>query len=130
MKIQFRFEWYNDEQTIMRYIAEGHWTWRDYHACVRASIFSMHQHPHRVHSLIDLRESERERMPSGLRAHANTFGKILTPALSGHAVVLGLSEDDWQQMPLSDDGTLHTRDGQVHFVADEASAKTLLTTLE
>lgn len=129
MKIQFRFEWYDESKTVMRYVAEGHWTWRDYHACVRASIFSMHQHPHKVHSLIDLRQSERDAMPRGLVAHISSFGKILTPALSGNAVVLGLSASDWAQLPLDDDNTLPTQDGRVYCAADEAAAQSILDAL-
>lgn len=129
VKIQFRFEWYNAEKTVMRYIAENQWTWRDYHACVRASIFSMHQHPNAVHSIIDLRESQRTKMPAGLAAHAQTFGKRLTPALSGQAIVLGLAQADWQQLPLSNDGTLHTSDGQVHYADDETALALILADL-
>lgn len=128
-KLNFRFEWYDDAQTVMRYVLEGHWNWRDYHAGVRASIFSMHQHPHKVDSLIDLRESTRPTMPGGLAAHASAFGKRLTPALSGNAVVLGLPADALQQLPLNDDGTMSTRDGRVYFASDEAQANALLAQL-
>jgi hypothetical protein len=129
MDIQFRFEWYDDDETVMRYIAQPGWNWRDYHSCVRASLFSMHKHPHPVDSLIDLRESDRETMPAGMVAHMSSFGRILTPALSGDAVVLGLPDGAKAQLPLDTDGTLETRDGRVYFADDEAGAQTILNRL-
>lgn len=128
--MQFHFEWYDDDKTVMHYIAADTWTWRDYHACVRGSLFSMHKHPHPVDSLIDLRGGTREAMPSGLVAHMNSFGRVLTPALSGRAVVLGLPDDAKAQLPLEDDSTLTTRDGRVYIADDEAHAQQILAQLK
>jgi hypothetical protein len=123
----FRFKWYNDAKTVMRYIAEGDWNWRDYHAAVRASTFSMHNHPHSVDVLVDLRGSTRAKMPSGLAAHVRTFGKKQTPALSGRAVVIGLPHDDEIALALDADRTLLNQEGgKIHFVADEAELNALL----
>ena len=129
MKIKFRYEWFNDEKTAMRYVALEDWNWRDYHACVRVSLFAMNQHPHAVDSVIDLREHTRDTMPSGLPAHMSSFGKKLTAALSGKAVVIGLSETDKAKLPLNDDGTLSTTDGAVYFVSDDAAAQAIIDRL-
>lgn len=124
----FRFEWYDDDQTVMHYIAEGDWNWRDYHSCVRASTFAMHRHPNPVLSLIDLRESTRQTMPSGLAAHVRSFGKKLTPALSGEAVIIGMPSD--AQAQLTDgDKTLDGASGTIYFVETEDELKTLLESL-
>jgi hypothetical protein len=124
----FRFQWYDDEQTTMHYIAEGDWNWRDYHACVRASLFSMHRHEKTVDSLIDLRASTRRAMPSGVNAHVRSFGKVLTPALSGRALVIGMPDEALAQLGVAQDHQLDTPDGLVRFVdadGDEA-AKAIL----
>lgn len=123
----FRFRWYDDTQTVMHYIAEGDWNWRDYHACVRASLFSMHRHTQDVHSLIDLRASTRATLPAGLQAHVRTFGKILAPALSGNAVVIGLPQGALAQLGAENDQQLETTDGLVRFVDDEAELQAILS---
>jgi hypothetical protein len=130
MSMQFRFEWYDEDETVMHYIAEATWTWRDYHSCVRASLFSMHKHPHPVDSLIDLRGGTRDAMPSGLVAHMNSFGRVLTPALSGEAVVLGLPDAARERLPLDENQTLPTRDGRVYIAEDEAHARQILAQLK
>lgn len=124
-----RFAWYDDDKTIMHYIIEGDWNWRDYHAGVRASIFSMHRHPHQVHALIDLRGSTRPALPSGAAAHMRSFGKRLAPALSGVAVVLGLPAGAHDALVLDEAGTLPTTDGRVYFVDSEDEALALLNEL-
>lgn len=128
MKFNFRYEWLDDEKKVMRYIAENNWNWRDYHACIRASLFAMINHPHSVDTLIDLSESTREAMPSGLAAHINTFGKVLTPALSGHAVVLKMPDTDRKKLMqmLNEDGTYSTGQGLVYFADTQAEAMELL----
>ncbi len=125
----FHFTWYDDEQTVMQLIAEGDWNWRDYHAAARACIFSMHRHPHKVSILVDLRGSTRETLPAGLPAHVSSFGKVLTPALDGNAVVLGMPRDAWESLPLNDDDTLSTKDGRVYYAADETEARAILRRL-
>lgn len=129
-QIQFRYEWYDDAETVMHYIAQDDWNWRDYHSCVRASLFAMHKHPHPVDSLVDFRESTREAMPAGLTAHLSSVGKVLAPALTGDAVVLGLPPDAKASLPLDDDGTLATRDGRVYFAETEAAAQGILDQLK
>lgn len=123
------FAWLDDGKTIMAYRAEGVWNWADYHQCVRASLFAMHQHPHRVHSWLDFRGSTRARMPSGLAAHAQTFGKRLTPALSGFAVVLGMTQDGIATLRLDATRQLSTADGVVFFAENEDDAHAWLASL-
>src|SRR5262245_29705860 len=95
-----RFVWDNPEKTIIRYIVEGDWNWKLFHACVRISLFAMHNHSQPVHTLVDLRGSTRPQMPAGLAAHARTFGKKLAPAISGRAAVIGLPAADLDALNL------------------------------
>jgi hypothetical protein len=125
--MSLRFKWYDSTKTAMHYIIEGDWNWRDFHACVRASLFSMHNHPHPVDSLIDLRGSTRPQLPAGFAAHVRTFGKKLAPALSGRAIVIGLPEPD--ELALQPDAyrTLLNQDGgKIYFVDDEAGLRVIL----
>lgn len=110
----------------MRYIVEGDWNWHDYHRAVRVSLFAMINHPRTVHSLIDLRASGRAALPAGFGAHARTFGKRGTPALSGKAVVLGVRLEQLPPSILDADGTLATPDGRVYFAQSEDEARALL----
>lgn len=125
----FRFQWDNDEQTVMRLIAEGDWNWRDYHHVARASMFSMLHVQHTVHVLIDLRNSTRTKMPGGIKAHAATFGKPLSKSGSGYAVVLGMPEDPAKLLPLAKDGTFVTPTGRVYFARSEEEAQEILASL-
>ena len=126
-QLKFRFEWYNVEKTVMKLIALEDWKWKDYHAAARACTFSMMQLKHTVDMLIDLRQSAT--FPKGMAAHGVTFGKKLTPNLSGQVVVLGLPEEQRQALPLNADGTFSATDGLVYFADDEAHANTLLQQL-
>jgi hypothetical protein len=128
-KIKMRFEWYDDAKTALRYIMEDDWNWRDYHAGVRASLFSIMQHPQPVDAVIDLREHTRSKMPAGLAAHMSTFGKKLTKTLTGNAVVIGLAAADREALPLNPDGTLSTVDGAVYFAANDTEAQLILKRL-
>ncbi len=122
------FAWLDDEQTIMAYRAEGFWNWAEFHQCVRASLFAMHQHSQRVHSWLDFRAATRPRMPAGLAAHAQTFGKRLTPALSGFAVVLGMNQEDIATLRLDATRLMTTADGAVFFADSDAHARAWLAT--
>jgi hypothetical protein len=121
-----RFEWYTRDKTVMRYVAEGNWNWHDYHRTVRISLFSMMNHPHKVHSLVDLRGSTRPALPAGFGAHARTFGKPFSEALSGKAIVLGVTPEQIPFGTLESDGTLPTDYGVVHFAQSEDEARGLL----
>lgn len=122
--VQFRFEWIDPEKRAIRYVAEGsEWNWKDYHTCVRVSLVTLSNHPHLVDSVIDLRESTRPKMPSGVVAHARSFGKKHFPVVSGRAIVLGMPPEAMEQLaPLCDvQGRLVTPDGYIVFVADDAA---------
>lgn len=126
MKLNFRFQWYDASKTAMHYIAEKDWNWRDYHAAARASIYTMMNQTHPVHAVIDFREQTRTQLPAGLAGHMSTFGKRLSPVMSGQAIVIGMSQEDQQKLPLNDDGTMSTKDGRVYFVNDDAEAHALI----
>jgi hypothetical protein len=122
----FDFAWYDEARLVMCYTATGNWNWRDYHHCVRASHASLYGLDEGVvDSIIDLRESTREAMPSGLPAHVRTFGKRLHPAFSGRAVVIGMPHDAEKSLePV--ERRLATADGEIRFVDDEDAARAIL----
>lgn len=116
-----RFECYNAEKTVMRYIIEGDWNWKQFHTCVRISLFTLHNQPPPVDTLIDLRGSTRLRLPAGFAAHVRAFGKKLSPVLSGRAVVIGLPRADEDTLNTGPERTLtNLSGGPVYFVDDEA----------
>ena len=122
MKIKFRYGWYDDAKSILSYIAEENWNWRDWHAGWRPATFSLIQHEGNVHALIDFREQTREKMPAGINAHFMSFGTVISPKLSGKAVVLGLPEADKAQLMLDGDGTFETKTGRLYFAENEDEA--------
>lgn len=124
----FTFAWNDDTKTAMRYRAQGDWNWKDYHTCVRASLFSLHGHDQQVDSIIDLTGSTRTTMPSGLPAHIRTFGKKGHPNLSGRAVVLGMPQAGFDILNMSVDETIATSDGVIRFVESEDVLRALLDT--
>lgn len=120
-----RFEWVSPEKRVMRYVIAGDWNWHEYHRVVRVSIFQMMNHPEGcVHSLIDLRDSATT-FPAGVQAHARTFGKRYTPALSGRVIVLGMPDRMKAQLRLEND-TLTTPDGVAYFVDTLEAVQALL----
>ena len=129
MKIKFRYQWYDTEKTILQYIAEDDWNWRDYHAGWQAVIFNLINHQGNVHILLDFREQTRAKMPSGLAAHFNSFGKNISQKLSGHAVILGFPAIDRDKLMLNEDGTVSTKEGTVYFAENEAEAKAIFAGL-
>lgn len=125
--MSFRFEWLDAKKTTMCYRATGDWNWKDYHTCVRMSLFALHRAgTENVHSLIDLRGSTRPAMPSGLAAHVRTFGQQRHGALSGRAVVIGLPAEDEAALETGEERILTTADGAVYFVDGEEAARQLL----
>ncbi|MGB7339725.1 MAG: hypothetical protein WBC91_12600 [Phototrophicaceae bacterium] len=128
MKIKFRYGWYDEDKTILSYIAESDWNWRDWHAGWQPAKFSLIQHVGNVHTVIDFREQTRTAMPAGINAHFNSFGKSLSPKLSGKAVVIGLPESGRAQLMLDADGTFETKTGRLYFVQTDEEAQALLAT--
>ena len=86
----FRFEWRDQSQRAMCYVAEGDWNWKDYHQAVRASAFTLMSAEQSVDSVIDLRGSTRNNLPAGALAHVRSFGRITQARLSGRAAVIGI----------------------------------------
>lgn len=125
MKILFRYKWFDDEKRILHLIAEGEWTWRDYHAAWRPMLFSILSHPGNVHVLLDFREQTRPNMPAGIAAHLSSFGTSLSPKLSGKAVAIGIPAADKPKLPLNEDGTMDSKSGKLYFAETEAEALAL-----
>jgi hypothetical protein len=115
-KIRFAYNWLDDNKTIFRFQAEDDWNWKDYHAVAHAAQFAFYSHDENtVDTVIDLRGTNRTTMPSGLAVHARTFGKRLSPAMTGRAIVLGVPQADRDKLNLID-STLKTQDGEAVFV--------------
>jgi len=132
-KLKFRFQWYNENQTILQLIPLENWNWRDYHAGARAAAFSIATATQPVHTLIDLRESTRSRMPSGLYTHMRSFGRKISENLSGIAVIIDLPPEDYDILlnddHINSDDTFTTTDGILHFAKDEETLCHILATL-
>lgn len=127
MKLAFKWHWYDEEKTALVYTAEDHWTWKDYHAIVRISLFSLTGIAHLVHSIVDFRGSQRAQMPSGLLGHVRSFGKKHHPNLSGRAICVGLPPEAEKTLQLMAGRILPTPDGFVQFVDDDEAIQHLLT---
>lgn len=126
---KFRYEWFNDDKSAIRYILEEGWNWRDYHAGSRAAAFSVPREPQAsVTVIIDVREGDR--FPSGAPAHMMTFGNQVTPAFTGNAIVIGLPDDVRPTLPLDTDGTLDAKHGRVYFARDDDEARAILHQLQ
>lgn len=115
MKILFRYKWLDEEKTILHYIAEGEWNWRDYHAGWRPMLFSILSHAGNVHVLLDFREQTRAAMPAGIAAHLSSFGKSHSPKLSGKGIAIGIPAADRPKLPLNEDGTMDCKTGTLYF---------------
>ncbi|MEL6150783.1 MAG: hypothetical protein AAFU54_07250 [Chloroflexota bacterium] len=126
MRIQFDYGWFNDEKTVIRYAARDNWTWKDYHSVVHVSLYAVQSQQHPVHVMIDFSSGKRDRFPSGIAAHARTFGKKLAPNFTGKAIVIGVPEDALQKLGVAQSRVLQGADGDVHFVDDEDAALALL----
>jgi hypothetical protein len=119
------FKWDNEEKTVVRYVAEGDWNWKDYHHAVRVASFAMHRIEHDVDVILDLTRTDKT--PSGAVAHLRSVGKPQSPCMTGRAVVIGLD-------PATETKILAGRDERVlplptqtlYFVDTEAEAQTLL----
>ena len=122
----FRFEWKDDSRRVICYIADGDWNWKNYHHAVRASTFTLSAVDHPVDSLIDLRGSTRQTMPSGLNAHVRSFGKKAQANLSGRVVVIGMPPQGMASLQLDGENTLLTADGFVRFVESASELEEVL----
>lgn len=128
MRIQFDYNWYDEAKTVIRYAARDNWTWKDYHSVVRVSLYTVQTQPHTVHTLIDFSTGNREKFPAGVGAHAQTFGKKLTPNLSGKAIVIGMPQATLAQLGVSTTRLMSTSDGEIHFIEHPDALDPLLQT--
>ncbi len=124
--MSIRFEWYDESKRAMRYVAAGHWNWKDYHQAVRAAAFSLTADDHPVDSVIDLRGSARPSLPAGASAHVRSFGRVTSARLTGRAAVIGLPAGEEERLGLSPERTLPTSDGFVQFVESDMELAELL----
>lgn len=130
MRIQFDYDWYNAEKTVIRYRARDNWTWKDFHAAVHVSQYAVMGQPHTVHTLIDFSTGARERFPSGFAAHAHAFSKKHTENMSGRAVVIGVPVAVLAKLGIGETRVLTTTHGTVQFVDTEAEAQAALAALD
>ncbi|HEX2620471.1 MAG TPA: hypothetical protein VHL11_09995 [Phototrophicaceae bacterium] len=121
----FEITWADEEKTVIRYRAVGLWDWKDYHTCVRGSLFRLHRHANSVDTIVDFRESTRPTLPSGLPAHVRTFGKKLHPNISGRVVVIGFPDEVVTSLGAVDH-QLATPDGKIHFVMTDEAAREII----
>lgn len=120
----FVYRWFNDEKTAVVLAAEGDWNWQDYHRVARVAAMNTLSLKHAVDTVVDLRGSTRARFPAGPLGHVRTFGKPISPALTGRAVVIGLP--DAIRAEIAPDGELETPHGVVVFVATDDEIKQIL----
>ncbi len=85
-----KFEWENDEKTIMRVVASGVWNWNEFHKAMRVMTFAMDRVSHSVETIIDLRGSAK--LPAGAFGHIRSLGKRTHPNGTDRAVIIGLDE--------------------------------------
>lgn len=130
MRIQFDYNWYDQSKTVIQYSARDNWTWKDYHSVVRASLYTVQSQPNTVHTLIDFSTGQRAKFPAGISAHAQTFGKKLTPNLSGNAIVIGASITALEQLGVAESRVLLTKDGEVRFIAGLDAVQQILVQWE
>lgn len=122
----FEFQWDTDDKIAIRYTASGEWNWKDYHLCVRQSLFMLHKHEISVDSIIDIRQGTRQELPKGASSHVRTFGKPFQPNLSGRAVAIGFPHDALDELNVNAEKILQTPYGMVRFVdSDEEAYETL-----
>lgn len=122
-----RFEWDDDEKTVIRYVAEGTWNWTDFHRSVRVSLFALHKLGHPVDTILDLTHSAKT--PGGAIAHIRSVGKPQQEHISGRAIVIGLdAETETKLLAGQPERMLRFGEQTIHFVDDEQQAQAILLT--
>ncbi|TVR24516.1 MAG: hypothetical protein EA396_00895 [Anaerolineaceae bacterium] len=117
------FEWANEEQTLMRYVASGDdWNWKSFYHAVHKSLFKLVNVDHAVHTWADFRPAER--MPRGASAHLRSIGKQREHTnLSGKCILTGVPDDLRVQVTGHPDiYTVTTATQAVHFAQDDEEA--------
>ncbi len=120
----FRIAWDDDAKTVIRYVAEGNWSWKDLHGHVRLSTFALDRLDHPVESILDLSQSAR--MPAGAVGHLRSLGKQDHPNRRPRIIVIGVDREIQQQLGAVD-GIYQTREQLIHFVNNDAEAQAVLT---
>ena len=118
--------WHDESRRALRYTAEGHWNWKEYHQAARAALFRLSAVDHPVDSVIDLRGSLRPSLPAGAAAHIRSFGRRTQARLTGRAAVIGLPASEAERLGLSVGRRLPTGDGFLQLVDSEAALERLL----
>jgi hypothetical protein len=119
----FDFSWDNADKTVIRYRAEGAWTWNDFHKHVRRSTFALDALERPVETIFDLGASAR--LPAGAIGHLRSIGKQDHAKRRPRAVVIGVPES--LQAQLGARGGVYESDGQlIHFVRDGAEARAVV----
>ena len=85
-----KFEWENDEKTIMRVVVSGVWNWNEFHKMMRIMSFALDRVSHPVETIIDLRAGAK--LPAGALGHIRSLGKRIHPNGTDRAVIIGLDE--------------------------------------
>jgi hypothetical protein len=82
-------KWDNDEQTIMRWVFEGNWTWEEYYTNRDAANAQVSEKGHRVDMIVDMRNSKT--LPSGAMTHGKNAVSSATPDNLGVTVFVGVN---------------------------------------
>ncbi|RMG79609.1 MAG: hypothetical protein D6712_19380 [Chloroflexi bacterium] len=118
------FKWDNPEKSILRFIAHGEWTWKDFHRAAHVARFAIPNAAPQVDIILDLTQSART--PSGITAHIRTIGKPEIPQLTGRVIVIGLEQGLVHQLTRGGDTLSIASNHTIYFVENEAAAETLL----
>lgn len=65
--------WDNDEQTIVRYDFEGHWTWEEFYPVYEQAIAMERGVPHRVDVILNMLKSQN--IPISILTHARSIAR-------------------------------------------------------
>ncbi|GAB5491196.1 MAG: hypothetical protein Phog2KO_14110 [Phototrophicaceae bacterium] len=80
-------QWDNDEKTIMHFIYEGRWTWKEFYTKIDEANQLMDTVPHPCVSIIDMQKSRY--LPSGAALHiSNVIRQSMSHNNSGISVFL------------------------------------------
>jgi len=115
------FDWDNDDQTVLRFVATAPWNWNDFHKNMRRATFWLDTVDHPVEIIIDLRQSDA--LPAGALGHIRSLGNRSHPNLRSRLVIIGLDES--VAGPLGGtDGVYQVGERLIRFVEtdDEAQA--------
>ncbi len=118
------FKWDNSEKSVLRFIAHGEWTWKDFHRAAHVARFALPNAAPQVDIVVDLTQSART--PSGITAHIRTIGKPDIPNLTGRVIVIGLEQELAQKLTRGGDVLAITPNHTIYFVENETAAKQLL----